>query len=438
LGGLSPRVALLFTLLALLEVLCVCLALEAEPSEPLSLLFPILAISPFLALAVLISPVVVLLATPLLIIIPGTIMGFAPFELVFLAACTGAAMRGGAAGSLPEPLEWMEIVFGLYVIWAAITVSQAAELRHAMEGLKQITMSFLFFLAGARVLGRGAARSLLHSLCLLLILIALQMAVVIHVKGFSMDLLLTRILALTDLGWGRANYVAAISALASCGAIALALFGRGWERALGIVGIVSALFVQVVTMSRGGAVALLGGLLLAAALEARRRLIPALALALAMLAAIVLTPMGQALVSRFADRGGIQSVGVRFLYYAETWRIARSHLFLGVGPDQIPYHSSYFVDKNPHNFLLKNLADLGVVGLLLFLALFLMAARRALQSRRAVQTEEDRILSLSLVLALGVGLVNALYEPTLTGASYSLAFWLLIGALTAPARRRTG
>jgi O-antigen ligase len=330
----------------------------------------------------------------------------------------------------------MEWIFLAYALWALLAVGQAVETRPALEGAKRIVVFLLAFLAGRRVLGRDRARPLLRVLAVLAVLIAGQLLFLLVSRGYSIALLTTHLGKLTDVGWGRSNYVAATAALAASAAISLALFGRGAERLLGALGILAAVFVEIATVSRGGAVALASGILLATALEGRRRLLPALLLAAASVAAYLASPLGQAGIARFVHPEELPSVGVRFLFFREALEVARSHWLLGAGPDQIPFHSAFYVDANPHNIFLKNAADLGLAGLLLYSALLALLARAAVRLRRAAGADRDaRLHALALALSLGVAVVNACYEPTLEGPEYGFLFWLLAGALTDSARR---
>ncbi len=107
-------------------------------------------------------------------------------------------------------------------------------------------------------------------MAVLAFVIGIQLVGNILFHGYSTALVASRVATLTDLGWGTSNYVAAVASLAAACAIALLLFGTRNERAIGALGVLGALIVQVTTLSRGGAVALILGLALAGLVEARR------------------------------------------------------------------------------------------------------------------------------------------------------------------------
>ena len=96
-------------------------------------------------------------------------------------------------------------------------------------------------------------------------------------------------------------------------------------------------------------------------------------------------------------------------------------------PNQIPHHSSIDIDPNPHNFLLKNAADLGLPGLALYLIMLSIAAYAAIRMLRAAEERNARMLALAFVLTLVIAVTNASYEPTLESSVYGTVFWITVG-----------
>jgi O-antigen ligase len=384
-------------------------------------------LAPFVLIAVLLWPFGALLSIPLLVVIPGWVFGFAPFELVLLLALFLALLRQGSSGeaiAMPPPLEW---IFVVYVTWAAFTLVGAADMREALVGWKNIVMLFLAFVAGHRLLGATRARGLMRSVAFLAPLVSLELAAVLVHRGLPLSFLLTRSVALTDLGWGYSNYIAAVAALSTACAIPLAFYGGRWERILGVLSLGSAVFVSIITISRGGTLAILVGVLIGAAIEVRRRFFLAVGILAILGGAYFMSPLGQASIARFMDPEQLPSIGARILYYQETLRIIGEHPFLGVAPNQIPHHSTIDIDPNPHNFLLKNAADLGLPGLGLYLLMLGSATFAAVRLLRAAKGRNERMLALGFVLTLVIAVTNASYEPTLESSVYGTVFWITVG-----------
>ena len=432
------RVGFGVVLLAALQVTAIVLALRVNSDDPFSLLVFSAIVAPLAGVVAFLSPSSLLLASPLLVLFPWSLFTFFPFEWALFLSLFAAAVLSLCGPNRPRAPSGLEVLWALYGIWAVVALSQAADLHSGLAGLSRILTAGLAFVAGRRLLGRRHAHALLRVMALLALAVGLQLLGTILVRGYSLSLLASRVLATTELGWGRSNYVAAVATLAAGSGIALLFFGNGRDRILGSLALLGAVLVQVTTLSRGALLALLIGLLLAGLLEARRRLAATVLLIGAVAAAYFFSPLGQATLMRFTSPEGLPSIGVRLLFFREALAIWRQHWLLGAGPDQIPFHTALYMDANPHNIFLKQMTDLGVVGLALYLALLTGLARAAVRARRRAQRRGDRVISLALVLGLGIALVNAQYEPTLGGAVYGFLFWLGIGTLTRAAESPAG
>jgi O-antigen ligase len=384
-------------------------------------------LTPFVLMALILWPSGVLLSVPLLVVVPGWVFGFTVFECVLLSVLLLALLQhmiSGRPALIPSPLEW---VFLVYVVWSAFTLFQAVNVREASVGLKIIVLLLAAFLAGRRLIATSRSSVFIRCIAMLAPLISLELAATLLRRGLPLSFLLTRSVALTDLGWGTSNYIAAVAALSTACAVPLAFYGRAWERCLGVLSIGAAVFVSIITISRGGTLAILVGLLVGAAVEARRRFFLAVGLLGVLASVYIMSPLGQASIARFVDPQQLPSIGARLLYYQETLRIIGEHRFFGVGPNQIPHHSTIEIDPNPHNFLLKNAADLGLPGLALYLLMLTLAFASAFKLIRQARERDERILALAFLLTLAIAVTNASYEPTLESSVYGTVFWMTVG-----------
>ena len=95
-----------------------------------------------------------------------------------------------------------------------------------------------------------------------------------------------------------------------------------------------------------------------------------------------------------------------------------------------------------HNTYLESLVELGVPGLLLFLALLLAAARSLVRSARRARATGDRFVE-GVATALLIGLAAFSVSSFTISTETSRVLWLLIGlslalsAMTAPPSVRT-
>lgn len=382
-----------------------------------------------LVAAALVSPVALLLLAPLIILVPYRFLTFYGFEWLLMAALAASALLH-VSGRRPWPApSAMEVLWVAYAAWAGLAVTRAGDTYSALQGMSRILIAGMAFVAGYRILGGSRARILLRVMALLALALGVQLAGKIILRGYSLDLVTSRLSAVSGLGWGFSNYVAAVASLAAACAIILLLYGTRFERVIGTFGIAGAVVVQVTTLSRGGAMALLIGLLLAGLVEARRRLLPVILIVSGVVAAYLFSPLGEANLARFSTPQGMASIGARLIFFREAWAIWRTHWLAGVGPDQIPFHTPLYIGPNPHNIVLKQLADLGLVGLVIYAALIGTLISKALRARLRARSRDGRVLAVTMIIVLGVALANAQYEPTLGGDVYGFLFWLLMGTL---------
>lgn len=427
----STRSAGAVLAVGLLQFGFVLFAMNASTEEPASVIFAGLLAAPFLLLVLLLWPTAVVLSIPVLLIVPGWIFGVSLAELVLLAVVFLAACRLLASGRLPSSPVAAEWVFLAFALWAGVSLFQAVDMRTALVGYKRVLFLLLAFAAGRRLVGARRAFDLVRIEALLGSLIALELLAVLLLSGASLVALAARDVSLTNLGWGYSNYVAAVAALTTAAGIPLVLHGRALERLVGIAGLASAVIVSIATTSRGGTLAIAIALAVAVGIEARRRFFVAVGLLILMVSAYLYSPLGQASLARFVDPSSVPSVATRILLYQESFGIFTEHPLFGVGPDQLPHHTAVQAGVYPHNLLLKIGMDFGLPGLVLYLALLgiLVAKARRLYAR--ARDRRGRILGLTFLLLLVVGVSNALYEPTIVALVCGGVFWILAGALTA-------
>jgi len=121
------------------------------------------------------------------------------------------------------------------------------------------------------------------------------------------------------------------------------------------------------------------------------------------------------------------------------WRGAvaawRAHPLLGIGPDNFRHLSGQFLgrdhtDERMHanSLYFETLADLGMVGLLAFLA---MVAAFGGAARRAVAAPGSRILALGVAAGLATYLLHGLLDTFLDFTPTYALFWLLAGMMVA-------
>ena len=237
-------------------------------------------------------------------------------------------------------------------------------------------------------------------------------------------------------------------------AFAAALAARRGAIALRLVAVAAVPFCLMgvlLSLSRGGLVALTVALLTAIIIGGRWR-VPALVL-LAIAALSVIVYFGS--IATPAERNHITEANGgtgRTSTWKVGWRMVEANAVKGVGGDNFRTSSihyllepgtvprSDFIVEHPHvahNMYLEVLADLGIVGLTLFLAIITFAIKAALEAARSFRRSGDARMEL-LARALVVAVAALLAADFFLSEQYSKQLWLLLAlapAMRAVARR---
>ena len=241
---------------------------------------------------------------------------------------------------------------------------------------------------------------------------------------------------------GNANETAAslVAGGTLAAALVFALRGKPVLRLLTTIAVPLCVFAVFLTLSRGGLVAL-GASLIAAIVVAGRRRGVVLGLAAAAVLATVIY-FGAFAPAEARDRVlELQGGTGRTDIWTVGWRMVEDQPLLGVGAGNFPVASIHyllepgsllrtdFIVDNPkvaHNTYLNVLAELGVVGLALFLAVIAFPLWWAARAVGFAARAGDRQLEV-LARAMVVVIVGLLAADFFGSRQYSKQLWLLLG-----------
>jgi O-antigen ligase len=240
---------------------------------------------------------------------------------------------------------------------------------------------------------------------------------------------------------GDPNETAAALVAAAALAIALAVSWRGkpFMRLVAIVTAPLCAFASLLTLSRGGLVAF-GAALIAAVLMAGRRRAQMLVLA------VVSASLAVGYFAFFAPASAVERVTEvhggtgRTDIWKVGLRMVRGAPLQGIGAGNFPIVSIHYllepgallrgdfiVDKPKvaHNTYLEVLAELGIVGLTLFLIVIFFAIGCAVRAARYAAKLKDREIDI-MARALVVALASLLAANFFISREYSKQLWLLL------------
>jgi len=224
-------------------------------------------------------------------------------------------------------------------------------------------------------------------------------------------------------------------------------------RAVAVAATFLCLAALVLTVSRGGLFALVFTILVALPLAGRwRRRATVGALAVVFLIGAYLL-----LLAPFSVQSRLSTAGSgsgRTDIWTVGWREVEAHPVAGVGSGNFktasihyllqpgPLERDEFIVDTPkvaHNVYLQILAELGVIGLVLFLCLIATSISAAVRAAREFALQGDRRMEL-LTRAVVIALAGLLVADFFISDQYSKQLWLLLGlgpALLAIAKRTT-
>jgi O-antigen ligase len=240
---------------------------------------------------------------------------------------------------------------------------------------------------------------------------------------------------------GNANETAAslVAGGTLAAALAFALRGKPVLRLLTTIAVPLCVFAVFLTLSRGGLVALGASLMAAIVMGGRRRGVVLTLTAAAVLAAVIYFGAFASVESR--DRvldleGGTGRTDI----WTVGWRMVEDQPLRGVGAGNFPIASIHyllepgallrddFIVDNPkvaHNTYLNVLAELGVVGLALFLAVIAFSLWCAGRAVGLAARAGDRQLDV-LARAMVVVIAGLLAADFFGSRQYSKQLWLLL------------
>lgn len=240
---------------------------------------------------------------------------------------------------------------------------------------------------------------------------------------------------------GNANETATALAVgvALAGALALALRDKPWLRLGAAIGVPICLISLFLTVSRGGLVALVAVLFAGIAVAGQGRKVAIAFVTVAVLGGVfyfaVLAPP-EARDRLVQSDGGTGREDI----WKVGWRMVEAHPVNGVGAGNFPTSSVHYLlapgailradfivddPKVAHNTYLEVLAELGIVGLTLFLCILGYSLVTALQAAKTFARAGDPEMDI-IARAIFVALVGMLVAAFFGSREFTNQLWLLL------------
>ncbi len=323
---------------------------------------------------------------------------------------------------------WLVVALVSMVGWAALSFAWARSPSTAFGGAGRFALGMILL-----PIGYAAMRERRHVMWVLSAFVA--GAALSALYGFAVPGTSTRLTgSIGDPNFEATAFVAAIALL-----IGLMVATRQAARMKLIgVGVLGVLFLGLVTtVSREGLLALAAVMVGAVVFGGRwrRRAVTLLTLGAVVTVGyfFVFAPLAARQRVTMTDTSGRTSI------WTVAWRVVRAHPVLGVGTDNFILVEGQYVGQpgivlatytinNPrvaHNAYLEALADLGVPGLITFVAVLGAALGTGVRAVRLFERSGDTQMEL-IARAVVLALVAVLVTEAFVSAQYAKYLWLLI------------
>ena len=350
-----------------------------------------------------------------------------------LAWLTSIAYGKSAGRGLLDEQPGVALLIVAFLAWATITSAWALSPGAAFASVSRYALNAVLFLIAAGVL--RTRRDLGWVVAAFVAGAAISVAYGIAVPPAAGATDVQRASGTV----GDPNEFAAVLVAALPLAIALAA-GRDWSPALRALGAAAAgLSVAgiLLSVSRGGLVALIAmavaGLCLAGRWRAKLLLIVPLVF-LASVGYLLATPAALQRVT--SSNGGTGRTDL----WLVGWRMVEARPVLGVGAGNFQQASIHYLlrpgllnrsdliastDKVAHNTYLTVLAELGLIGALMFFALIVLALACGVRAARLFARRRDDTMEM-LTRGWLIGMVGTLTADVFLSAEFSKQLWLLL------------
>jgi len=188
----------------------------------------------------------------------------------------------------------------------------------------------------------------------------------------------------------------------------------------------------ILTLSRGGLLALFLALslLFARTLKARS-LIPFIVVLLIIVTIILLNPLTYVIAEGMSSLETTGSVYSRLNFYEDTWKAFLKYPLTGVGFGNLSFYSTFILAKDAsssaHNIILGMLGETGLIGGIFFFSILAVVFVKVFKDYRREKDHSLKLLKWAFFSAISGGYIHSLVEPNFEGFQFSIIFWAIVG-----------
>ncbi len=330
-----------------------------------------------------------------------------------------------------ELLIWLPFLIWALVIGLLVSIDKIKVLsywKNYLVGFFAFITTYIYMIES-----KNAKKILISLIFWAILLVFIELKVLLESGSLTTGLIgLYFYKNLLDIGWGRSNYIATFFVVIIPITIGYLVFVKKiiWKVLL-LISLIIMFIGVTLTLSRGGILALLLAIILLMIKLLNRKYVVSFLVVLSIIAIVILVnPLTYVIIERISTLETSHSVYSRINFYKDVWNAYIDNPLTGVGLGNLGYYSKFILgpDESPsaHNIILGALGELGLVGALFYLSIFVYLGIKIFNAYK----KEDNILLKSLRWSFFAsfigGILHSLMEPNLEGFQFSIIFWVIV------------
>lgn len=346
----------------------------------------------------------------------------------------------------------IDILYLVYIGFCIVSMVFSQDILRTLEVLKRHVLPiFVFWLVYYNIKTEKDIQRMLTTILIFGTLMSL--VILLNWKRYSLGALslgpLTDVKEMSQLDWGRNNYLASIIIII----IPLA-FSR--LNTLAAVSGILMMITLIFTLSRGAIGSLFFGAFFGLSIfilfkrgyignriKIRPYMLFIIVIAVFMLLVIFIKYIVPDAVTellfdryvRLAKEMILQpETVVRFQKYSCAWNVFQSHPVLGVGLGNQGYFLPGFGRGNIHNIFLEVLVETGIAGFIFFAGFLTRYLYTILKMQFKGEKLKEILLNNAFMISFLSACINAFVEPSFWGVQYSYLFFTIMGVVYSKTR----
>ncbi|HET53680.1 MAG TPA: O-antigen ligase family protein [Ignavibacteria bacterium] len=325
----------------------------------------------------------------------------------------------------------IKFLFGFFLIWSLFSVYIAIDKTLAIGYWRNYFAGFITFVYALKFVNTKKQIKIFLSVLIIwgVILSFIELYILFslgNVATAMVKLFMSKNLLATS--WGRSNYLASFHVFIIPIAFGYLMSTKSnkvkFAVSLALILMASTL---ILTLSRGGMLALLIGMTIFVVKALKPKLlIPLLFLVTILSIILLLNPLTVVIFEGISTVESNASTHTRLNFYIDTWHAFLKHPITGVGLGNLGHYAVFKITNSTasaHNIVLGALGETGIIGAILYLSAIFYSFITSFNNYLREKIERVRILQWSFLCSFIAALAHSMIEPNFEGFQFAILFW---------------